>query len=69
MNCEECEDTAAEFRCSQCGQAMCAVCDKKIHNKGNRLLHVRERIEGIQEAEEVVPQSPLRKVDAHTLRH
>lgn len=39
--CEECETNQPEIMCMQCGQALCTECDKKIHNKGKRLEHVR----------------------------
>ena len=39
--CEECEDENATLICNNCGQNLCDSCDKRIHNKGKRLLHVR----------------------------
>jgi hypothetical protein len=85
MNCEECEDEVPRFFCPKCGQRLCEPCDKKIHNKGKRVLHVREAVIEVKIPESnnsslvavkefspkevVVPSTPPKKVDAHTLRH
>ncbi|KAM3138265.1 hypothetical protein pb186bvf_009541 [Paramecium bursaria] len=45
MQCEECEESNATINCTQCGQILCLSCDKKIHNKGKRVLHQREQID------------------------
>jgi hypothetical protein len=43
--------------CLQCGQALCSECDKKIHNKGKRLEHVREGLKSGPASEKSEPKS------------
>ena len=51
--CEECEELEPNLHCTNCGQYLCLDCDKKIHNKGKRLEHIRNKINsGSEEYEE-----------------
>lgn len=40
--CAECEKHHATFHCEECGQNLCPKCDKKLHNKGKRVTHLRD---------------------------
>lgn len=40
--CSECEKHHATFHCEECGQNLCPKCDKKLHNKGKRVTHLRD---------------------------
>ena len=43
--CEECGlDGCVVVKCKECEQELCAECDGKVHSKGARVRHVRERI-------------------------
>jgi hypothetical protein len=42
--CAECERHHASFHCEECGQNLCPKCDKKLHNKGKRISHIRETL-------------------------
>lgn len=42
IECEECETEDAMWRCQQCEQSLCAMCDSSIHRKGARSRHIRD---------------------------
>lgn len=42
--CDECEDDPAGLYCEGCEQKLCTVCDAKIHNKGKRAQHTRQKL-------------------------
>jgi len=39
--CEECEKATALWRCAECNQALCGICDANLHAKGTRKSHKR----------------------------
>jgi len=42
IECEECEAEDAMWRCQQCEQSLCAMCDSQLHRKGARARHIRD---------------------------
>ena len=43
--CEECDQTLADYHCTECEQDLCCQCDKQIHNKGARKNHHRMNLQ------------------------
>lgn len=43
--CEECEESGTLLYCLICEQYICYKCDLKIHNKGKRIKHQRDKID------------------------
>ena len=44
--CEECEQKkSSECFCSECSQRLCKDCDLRIHKKGTRAQHIRQKLE------------------------
>ena len=44
--CQECEEEPGDSStlfCEECEQHLCGSCDERIHNKGKRAKHVREK--------------------------
>ena len=39
--CEECETENAVWKCVQCEQSLCAMCEVELHKKGARARHTR----------------------------
>lgn len=44
LQCEECEEEKAKVFCKNCEQRICSFCDVKIHNKGKRAEHKKQKI-------------------------
>lgn len=43
--CEECEEQECAFSCKLCEQELCKECDVRLHQKGARIKHKRQRVE------------------------
>eukprot|EP01083_Nonionella_stella_P202908 740821_1 len=41
IECEECETENAIWKCTECEQSLCAMCEVYLHRKGARLRHIR----------------------------
>ena len=41
IECEECETEQANWKCIQCEQSLCAMCEVDLHKKGARSRHTR----------------------------
>jgi len=39
--CEECETESAVWKCQECEQSLCAMCEVELHRKGSRVRHTR----------------------------
>ena len=70
--CEECEDGEATLFCKSCEQNLCQECDTRIHNKGKRAQHIRDKIQTVGETHVsheiiIIPGENLKKVNHGTL--
>eukprot|EP00808_Paulinella_micropora_P015009 g26124.t1 len=42
--CEECDENAATWQCSECDMVFCPDCEAYIHMKGRRAMHTRQKL-------------------------